>query len=70
MNPVQLGNIVSALVFAFIGMLIFITAFVVMDKLTPYHLWQEIVQEHNMALAILVGAMSLGICIIIAAAIH
>src|SRR6202021_3052924 len=70
MNLVPLGNIISALVFAFIGMLIFIIAFVVMDKLTPYHLWKEIVQEHNMALAILVGGISLGICIIIAAAIH
>src|SRR5713101_9312312 len=70
MNLVPLGNIVSALVFAFVGIFIFVVAFMVMDKLTPYHLWKEIVQEHNMALAILVGAMSLGICIIIAAAIH
>src|SRR5690348_4774566 len=70
MNLVPLGNIVAALVFAFVGILIFVIAFMVMDKLTPYHLWKEIVQEHNMALAILVGAMSLGICIIIAAAIH
>ena len=45
-------------------------AFLVIDKLTPYHLWKEIVQEHNMALAILVGAMSIGICIIIASAVH
>ncbi len=70
MNLVPLGNVVAALVFAFIGIFIFIIAFIVMDKLTPYHLWKEIVQEHNTALAILVGAMSLGICIIIAAAIH
>ena len=35
MNFVPLGNIISALVFALIGMLIFIIAFVVMDKLTP-----------------------------------
>jgi len=70
MNFVPLGNIVAALAFAFLGMLIFVIAFLVMDKLTPYHLWKEIVQEHNMALAILVGAMSLGLCIIIAAAIH
>jgi putative membrane protein len=47
-----------------------VIAFVVMDKVTPYNLWKEIVQEHNMALAILVGAMSIGICIIIASAIH
>jgi putative membrane protein len=70
MNPGPLGNVVAALAYAFLGMLIFVVAFIVMDKLTPYHLWKEIVQEHNMALAILVGAISLGICIIIAAAIH
>src|SRR2546422_9109366 len=70
MTLVPLGNVIAALVFAFVGIFIFVVAFVVMDKLTPYHLWKEIVQEHNMALAILVGAMSLGICIIIAAAIH
>ncbi len=67
---VPIANVVSALVFTFIGIFIFVLAFIVMDKLTPYHLWKEIVQEHNMALAILVGAMSIGICIIIASAIH
>ena len=67
---VPIANIISALVFTFIGILIFVVAFIIMDKLTPYHLWKEIVQEHNMALAILVGAMSIGICIIIASAIH
>jgi putative membrane protein len=67
---VPIANIISALVFTFIGIFIFVLAFIIMDKLTPYHLWKEIVQEHNMALAILVGAMSIGICIIIASAIH
>ena len=67
---VPLANIISALVFSFIGILIFVVAFIVMDKLTPYHLWNEIVHQHNIALAILIGALSLGICLIIAAAIH
>jgi len=70
MSLIPLANVISALVFTFIGIFVFVLAFVVMDKLTPYHLWKEIVQEHNMALAILVGAMSIGICIIIASAIH
>jgi putative membrane protein len=70
MNLVPLGNIISALAFAFLGIFVFVIAFVVMDRVTPYHLWKEIVQEHNMALAILVGAMSIGICVIIASAIH
>ena len=70
MNLVPLGNIVSALVFAFIGMLIFIIAFVVMDKMTPYHLWKEIVENKNLALDVLLGSMSIGLCMIIAAAVH
>src|SRR6201981_493998 len=70
MNLSPVANVISVLVYTFLGILVFVIAFVVMDKVTPYHLWKEIVQEHNMALAILVGAMSIGLCIIIAAAVH
>ncbi|HTS56713.1 MAG TPA: DUF350 domain-containing protein [Terriglobales bacterium] len=66
----QLGNVVNAVVYAAIGIAIFAGAFLVIDKVTPYNLWKEIVQEHNTALAILLGAMSLGICVIIASAVH
>jgi uncharacterized membrane protein YjfL (UPF0719 family) len=67
---IQLNNVVNAIVYAAIGIVIFAGAFLVIDKVTPYNLWKEIVQEHNTALAILLGAMSLGICIIIASAVH
>lgn len=70
MNMIPVANLISAVVFTLLGILIFVAAFVVMDRVTPYHLWKEIVQEHNIALAVLVGAMSIGICIIIASAIH
>jgi len=64
------ANIRAALVFALIGIVVFVGAFVVIDKITPYDLWKEIVEEKNLALAVLVGAMSIGLCIIIAAAVH
>jgi uncharacterized membrane protein YjfL (UPF0719 family) len=67
---INIGFVVNAVVFAFLGVIIFGLSFVIVDKMTPYNLWKEIVDEHNFALAIVVGAMSLGICIIIAAAIH
>lgn len=70
MMGVQLGNVVNAIIYAAIGIVIFAGAFLVLDKVTPYNLWKEIVQEHNTALAILLGAMSLGICVIIASAVH
>jgi uncharacterized membrane protein YjfL (UPF0719 family) len=70
MNDFHLSNVWNALMFAALGLVIFIVAFALVDRLTPYHLWNEIVHEKNVALAILVGAMSIGMCIIIAAAVH
>ncbi len=64
------GFLLNAMIFATLGILIFVAAFAIIDKLTPYHLWKEIVEDKNTALAILVGAMSIGMCIIIAAAVH
>jgi len=63
-------NVVNAVVFEFLGIAVFTVSFILLEKLTPYHLWKEVIQEHNTALAILVGALSIGICIIIAAAVH
>ena len=63
-------NIRAAIVFALIGIVVFVGAFVIVDRITPYDLWKEIVVEKNLALAVLVGAMSIGVCIIIAAAVH
>jgi len=64
------GYLLNALIFAALGIVIFVVAFAVIDRLTPYALWKEIVEEKNLALAVLVGAMSIGMCIIIAAAVH
>ncbi|MDP8982199.1 MAG: DUF350 domain-containing protein [Acidobacteriota bacterium] len=64
------GSLLNAVVYAALGIVIFVLAFAVIDKLTPYHLWKEIVEDKNVALAVLVGAMSIGMCIIIAAAVH
>ena len=64
------GVVFGSIVYALIGVAIFGLCFVVMDKLTPYKLWEEIIEKQNLALALVVAAMSLGICIIVAAAIH
>ena len=64
------ANILAAVVFAALGIVVFVLSFVVVDRLTPYDLWKEILEEHNTALAVLIGLASLGISIIIAAAIH
>ena len=64
------GPMIAALVYAALGLLIFGMAFVLVDRLTPYHLWQEIVDKHNTALAIVVGSLAIGISIIVSSAIR
>ncbi|MFT3778639.1 MAG: DUF350 domain-containing protein [Ottowia sp.] len=61
---------VGSIVYALLGVVVFWLCFIIIDKITPYDLWAEIVEKHNRALALVVAAMCLGISIIVAAAIH
>ncbi|HEV8146024.1 MAG TPA: DUF350 domain-containing protein [Bryobacteraceae bacterium] len=70
MENFHIGNLVNALVYSLLGIFIFAISFMLIDKMTPYHLWKEIVEDKNLALAVMIGAVSLGMCIIIAAAVH
>ncbi len=63
-------NLANSLIFSLLGVVVFWVCFIVIDKLTPYDLWGEIVKENNTSLAIVVAAMCLGIAIIVASAIH
>jgi uncharacterized membrane protein YjfL (UPF0719 family) len=64
------GIVIGSILFALIGVMIFWICFVIIDKLTPYHLWDEIVEKKNLALAIVVASMCISIGMIVAAAIH
>ena len=62
--------IFGTLFYAALGIFIFIGSFWLVDKLTPGHLWDEIIKEKNVALAVLAGAVAVGLSNIIAAAVH
>jgi len=66
----RIDHFVNAVVYAGLGLVIYMVALFVIDKATPGELHTEIFQKHNMAAAIVVGFMMLGIGIIIAAAVH
>jgi len=63
-------DLVSSLLYSFMGIVIFCLSFIIVDKLTPYDLWKELIEKNNLSLAIVVAGVGLGICIIIAAAVH
>ena len=60
----------GSMMFALIGVAVFWICFLIIDKLTPYDLWAEIIEKKNTALAIVVGAMCIAIGLIVSAAIH
>ena len=62
--------ILNALIFAALGVLVFVIAFSLVIRLAQVDLWKEIKQERNVAAAILAGAVALGLCWIIAATMH
>ena len=69
MDALSLRPVMAAVVYSVLGIVVFGAAFVVIDKLTPYHLWRQLIDEKNVALAIVVGALALSIAVIVAASI-
>ncbi|MDZ5449692.1 MULTISPECIES: DUF350 domain-containing protein [Labrys] len=68
---IELKYVVASLVYSGIGLLVFVIAFWLLDLLTPkVQVWKELCEKRNTAMAIFLGAVALGIAIIIASAIH
>jgi len=62
--------LLTTVLFVAIGLAVFGLAFWIMNKLAPFSMKKEIEEDQNTALAILVGAVLLGLAIIIASTIH
>ena len=62
--------LVGSIVYSVIGTLLVAIFFVIIDKITPYDLWKELIENRNQPLATVVAAFVLAIAIIVAAAIH
>jgi uncharacterized membrane protein YjfL (UPF0719 family) len=60
----------NSLAYSILGVVVFWVSFLIIDKFTPYDLWNQLVVQKNQPLATVVAAMCLGIAIVVAAAIH
>jgi putative membrane protein len=69
----KIGNmgdaVVSSAVFAGIGLIVFAVAFWLMTKIAPFSVKKEIEDDQNVALAVIMAGVLIGISLIIAAAI-
>jgi len=62
--------LVTTVVFVLLGLLVCGLAFCIIAKATPFSVRNEIEKDHNVALAIVIASVILGVALIIAAAIH
>ena len=62
--------VLASIVYSFVGIVILGISFWIFEKITPENLWKEIIDEHNVALAVVSAAFMLSIAIIIASAIN
>lgn len=77
-NPNALGMVVkldqllevlvTTLIFVVIGLIFFCVAYAILSRI--FHIHKEIEEDHNTALGIVIGAIMIGLAIIIAAAIQ
>jgi uncharacterized membrane protein YjfL (UPF0719 family) len=61
--------VVESVIFVGIGLVVFLIAFFLMTKMAPFSVRKEIEEDQNTALGVVMGAVIIGLAIIIAAAI-
>jgi uncharacterized membrane protein YjfL (UPF0719 family) len=67
---INTAQLISTLLYAGVGLLVFVIGFFIMDMLTPGKLWEEINEKQNRAVATFAGACAIALAIIVGAAIH
>ena len=68
---VNMQYVINALVFSGIGLVILAFSFILFDVLTPkVSIWKELVEKQNVAMGVFMGALMIGVALIVSSAIH
>jgi putative membrane protein len=62
-------HLIAAIIYAVLGILILLVTLYAMVRFAPFSIHKEIEEDQNVALGIVIGAVLLGVALIIAAAI-
>ncbi len=60
----------STVIFVMLGLIVFAGAFFIIVRVVPFSVKKEIEEDQNIALAVLIGSLILGMALIISAAIQ
>lgn len=62
--------VLNAIIFACLGIGLFVGTMGALAKVAPFDVWKAVVQERNVAAAIVCAAAALGVAWIVAATMH
>jgi uncharacterized membrane protein YjfL (UPF0719 family) len=65
-----LPSLITTVVFVLLGLVVFALAFFIIGVASPFSVRKEIEHDQNIALAIVIASVILGVAMIIAAAVH
>ncbi len=60
----------STVIFVMLGLIVFAAAFFIIVRVVPFSVKKELEEDQNIALAVLIGSMIIGMALIISAAIQ
>lgn len=66
---INVDNIVNALIYSFLGLILFALFWGIVIWVSPFSIRKEIEDDQNTSLGIILGAMIIGIAMIISAAV-
>ena len=67
----ELWNVLeSTVIFVALGLIVFVIAFLIVVLVAPFSVKKEIEEDQNTSLAIIIGALIIGVAMIISAAIQ
>ncbi len=65
----KISQVVSTIVYGLLGFMLFLVSLWIIEKLTPFSIRKEIIDEHNTSLAILLGAFYIAMGLIVSAVV-
>jgi uncharacterized membrane protein YjfL (UPF0719 family) len=65
-----LWHVSTVVIYVILGLGLFAVAYLIIDKATPFSLHRVLIEEKNVAVAVVLGAVFLGIALILGAAIR
>jgi len=69
MEILNMAEVFETIFYCILGLMLFVLAYFLIEKVTPYSVRKEIEEDQNISLGIIIGSMMIGLALIIASSI-